>query len=203
MASPLSEPASSGILGPDPGRSIRIWVALLLRLGLGLSLLSTGLSGYFGLRAGGGMAGGPWGGGPSLSMLDPFMSGLPYLAIGLGLALILGFLTTASAIGAGLYGLVLPIFAIIQTVTMGATGGFNVGGRFGNVQFFEMMMATSLPNLLTNAAMIWLSPLENNPYSVDALIFGRNEMEPTWPRPEPITIPEPAAEGEAPIQIGE
>ena len=63
----------------------------------------------------------------------------------------------------------------------------------------------SLPSLLTNAAMIWLSPLENNPYSVDALIFGRNEMEPAWPRPEPIPapIPEVETEPEAPLQIGE
>ncbi len=178
---------------------------MLLRLGIGLSLLSTGLAGYFGLQAGGmRMGGGPWGGGASLSMLDPFMSGLPYLAIGLGLALILGFLTTASAIGAGFFSLILPIFVIIQTVSMGSTGGFNMGGRWGNDQFLAMMMSSSLPNLLTNAAMIWLSPLENNPFSVDALIFGRNELEPIDPRPEPIPeAPEPIAEAESPIHIGE
>ncbi len=49
-----------------------------------------------------------------------------------------------------------------------------------------MMLSASLPNLLTNAAMIWLSPLENHPFSVDALIFGRDEIEPFEPRPEPI-----------------
>src|ERR1700733_7296776 len=151
MASPFTEPSPRGFLGPDPGRTIRIWVTLLLRLGIGFSLLSTGLAGYYGLQAGGGMGGGPWGRGASLSMLDQFMSGLPYLAIGLGLALILGFLTTASAIGAGFFSLILPIYVIIQTVSMGSVGGFNMGGRWGNDQFLAMMMSSSLPTLLTNA----------------------------------------------------
>jgi uncharacterized membrane protein YphA (DoxX/SURF4 family) len=204
MASPLTDPSPSGLLGPDPGRSIRIWVTLLLRLGIGLSLLSTGLTGYFGMHTGGGMGSGLWGPGTSLSMLDPFMSGLPYLAIGLGLALILGFLTTAAAIGAGFFSLIIPIFAIIQTAMAGSAGGFNMRGQWANEQFLAMMMTMSLPNLLTNAAMIWLSPLENNPISVDALIFGRNEMEPeSFPTPAPIPTPEPSAVEEAPIQIGE
>jgi uncharacterized membrane protein YphA (DoxX/SURF4 family) len=204
MASPLIEPSPSGLLGPDPGRSIRIWVTLLLRLGIGLSLLSTGLSGYFGMHTGGGMGAGLWGPRTPLSMLDPFMSGMPYLAIGLGLALILGFLTTASAIGAGLYSLIIPVFAIVQTVMTGSNGGFNMGGGWGNQEYIAMMMTMSLPNILTNAAMIWLSPLENNPISVDALIFGRNEIEPeSFPTPVPIPTPEPSAVEEAPIQIGE
>jgi hypothetical protein len=209
MASPLTEAAPRGFLSPDPGRTIRIWVTLLLRLGIGLSLLSTGLAGYYGMQAGGGMGRGPWGGGPSMSVLDPFMSGLPYLAIGLGLGLILGFLTTASAIGAGFFSLILPTYAIIQTVMLGTTGTPNFRGGWGNDQFMAMMMMTSLPNLLTNAAMIWLSPLENNPFSVDALIFGRNEIEPgsfptPTPRPTPEPIPEPeAAVEQAPIVIGE
>ena len=203
MASPSTEQTPMGFLGPDPGRSIRLWVTFLLRLGIGLSLLSTGLSGYFGLRMSGGVA---WGRAPSYSMLDPFMSGLPYLAIALGLALVLGFLTTASAIGAGFYSLILPVFAIVQTVMMGSNGGVPFGGRFGNAQYFEMMLSTSLPNLLTNAAMIWLSPLENNPYSIDALIFGREEMEPVAPRPGPFAGPsEPMTEvaPEEPLRIGE
>jgi hypothetical protein len=202
MASPYTEPLPRGFLGPDPGRTIRIWVTLLLRLGIGFSLLSTGLAGYYGLQAGGGMGGGPWGRGPSLSMLDPFMSGLPYLAIGLGLALILGFLTTAAAIGAGFFSLILPLFSIVQTVAMGTSGSPGFRGGWASDQFMAMLMMTSLPNLLTNAAMIWLSPLENNPVSVDALIFGRNEIEPIEPMPEPIPEPETVVE-QAPIVIGD
>jgi hypothetical protein len=207
MATPLSEPSPGGFLGPDPGRSIRVWVALLLRVGIGLSLLSTGLAGYFGMQ-GGRLGGGSWGMGPSMSMLDPFMSSLPYLAIGLGLALILGFLTTASAIGAGFFSLILPLFAIVQIALAGPSNTFAPGGGWaGNQQFLGMLMSMTLPNLLTNAAMIWLSPLENHPYSVDALIFGRNEMEPPAFPPGPIQAPgpavEPEPEPESPILISE
>ena len=203
MAAPWTERSTGGLLGLDPGRTIRIWVTLLLRIGIGLSLLSTGLAGYFGLRAGGN----GWrlyGPGASMAMLDPVMSSLPYVAIGLGLALILGFLTTASAIGAGFFGLILPVFAIIQIAAGGQSNGF-MGGRGGGDEFLTMMMSMSLPNLLTNAAMIWLSPIENNPYSVDALIFGRNEMEPDAPAPATLPAPESQVETvvDEPIRIGE
>jgi uncharacterized membrane protein YphA (DoxX/SURF4 family) len=209
MANPLPEPSrspTSGLLGPDPGRSIRIWVTMLLRLGIGLSLLSTGLAGYFdfAMRPGGATGpGGLFAQGNALSMLDPFLSGLPYLAIGLGLALILGFLTTASSIGAGFFSLILPIFAVIHIVATGSARG-GLTGPWGNDPFLSML-STSLPNLLTNAAMIWLSPLENNPFSVDALIFGREEIEPeSFPTPAGISdAPEPIVVDEAPLQIGE
>ena len=202
MATPPTEDSPRGFLGPDPGRMIRCWVALLLRVGIGLSLLSMGLASYFGMQ--GGRAGGNmWGQGPSMSMLDPFLSGLPYLAIGLGLALILGFLTTAAAIGAGFFSLILPLFAVIQIIGSGGYGGINPGGRWGNDQFFSMMLSMSLPNLLPHAAMIWLSPLENHPYSVDALIFGRNELEPAAPSPAPTPAPEPEPVPEATIHIGD
>jgi hypothetical protein len=35
------------------------------------------------------------------------------------------------------------------------------------------------------------------------LIFGRNEIEPIAPMPEPIPEPEPVVEAETPIHIGE
>ena len=204
MDTPQTDPSPRGLLGPDPGRMIRCWTAFLLRLGIGLSLLGSGLAGYFGMQAGRVGANVIWGMGPSTSMLDPFMSGLPYLAIGLGLALILGFLTTAAAIGAGFFSLIMPAMLILQVVSSGGAGGFNMGGRWGNDPFLAMMMSMSLPNLLVYATMIWLSPLENHPYSVDALIFARNELEPAPPRLEPAqeTEPRPIPEPEV-IHIGE
>jgi hypothetical protein len=39
---------------------------------------------------------------------------------------------------------------------------------------------------MVHATMAWLSPLENHPYSVDALIFARNELEPSAHRPESV-----------------
>ncbi len=187
MAMPSSAPAPWEALGPDPGRAIRRWVAFLLRMGVGLSLLGSGLVGYFGAQNG--MVGArPWLQSPSASMLEPFLLGLPYVAIGLGLALILGFLTKVASIAAGFFSLLVPIFAIIEVVLAGR-------GTPGNWQFYTpgsgvasnlaVMMTTNLPTLLTQAALIWLSPLENHPYSVDALIFGRNEMEPAPPAEVP------------------
>jgi hypothetical protein len=204
MDTPQTEPSPRGFLGPDPGRMIRCWTAFLLRVGIGLSLLGSGLAGYFGMQVGRGGAN-AWGMGPSMSMLDPFMSGLPYVAIGLGLALILGFLTTAAAIGAGLFSLIMPALLIVQIVASGGMGGMNMGGRWGNDPFLAMMLSMSLPNLLVHATMIWLSPMENHPYSIDALIFARNELEPTMPRPEPAqaTEPESMPEPEVTLHIGE
>jgi uncharacterized membrane protein YphA (DoxX/SURF4 family) len=205
MATSTVESSPGGLLGPDPGRATRCWVALFLRIGVGLSLLSIGLAGYFGQR-GATMGAGAWGQNFGMGGLDPFFSAIPYLAIGLGLALILGFLTTASAIGAAFFSLLMPAFAIVQIVSMGASGGMMRGGGWGNDPFLVMMMAMSLPNMIPMAALIWLSPLENHPHSIDALIFGRNEME-TFARPEfsPSTTPEPAREPELEntIHIGE
>jgi hypothetical protein len=207
MATSTTEPSPIGLLGPDPGRAIRCWVALFLRIGVGLSLLAIGLAGYFGQRSPM-MGAGAWGQGLGFGGLDPFFSALPYLAIALGLALVLGFLTTASAIGAAFFSLMMPAFVIVQIVSVGASGGAGMmrGGGWGNDPFIVMMMAMSLPNLIPMAALIWLSPLENHPYSVDALIFGRNEME-TFIRPEApqSTQPEPVREPvlEEPIHIGD
>ncbi len=201
MIASRTEPTTLGLLGLDPGRAIRLWVAFLLRVGTGLALLSVGLAGYFGARGRGPGAGG-WGQGPSSGVLDPLLSGMPYLAMGLGLALVLGFLTTASAIGATLYGLLTPIFGIVQVVAAGSLNGFNMGNRFGNDQYLIMMTSIHLPNLLTNVATIWLSPLENHPYSIDALIFGRNEMEPAH-FPTPNRGPEPAPDLGPPVAAGE
>ncbi len=192
MSRPSTNPNAWGALGPDPGPGIRILVAMLLRFGIGLSLLNTGLAGYMNVRVGpGGMMGGV-----SFSGLDPLISAIPYLAIGLGLALILGFLTTPSAVAAGFFGLLTPLMMTVTIVSNGMVGGngFPGAGRFGGdpFQLMTMMMADYLPGLIPQVALIWLSPLENHPYSVDALIFGRNAVAIAPPAPDP----DPAAIGE-------
>jgi len=130
--------------------------------------------------------------------LDPLISAIPYLAIGLGLALILGFLTTPSAVAAGFFGLLTPLLMTISIVSSGMAGGNGFGpgmGRFGGdpFQFATMMMGGYLPGLLPQVALIWLSPLENHPYSLDSLIFGRVavDIEPPVPEPDP-TVGGPA-----------
>jgi uncharacterized membrane protein YphA (DoxX/SURF4 family) len=191
MSRPLTNPSAWGPLGPDPGPGIRVLVALLLRFGIGLTLLNTGLDAYMNVR-------GPGGGmtttiaNVSFAGLDPLMAAIPYLAIGLGLALILGFLTTPTAVAAGFFGLLTPLMMTVTIISSGMAGGGGPGfrpgmGRFGPDTYMMMMMGMSsyLPGLLPHIALIWLSPLENHPYSVDALIFGRNAPEIVPPSPAP------------------
>ena len=207
MADPITEPTLSGLIFRDPGRAIRCWVALFLRIGIGLSLLSSGLAGYFSQQGRVFGGGGVWGQGLLTAGLEPFFAALPYLAIGIGLALILGFLTTASAIAAAFFSLLTPILTIIQIIGAGASGGVNMGGRWGNDPFSAMMMSMLLPSLIPQAALIWFSPLENHPYSIDALIFGRNEIEMSpehsSPAPGGSFEPQPEPEPQTVIHIGE
>jgi len=125
----------------------------------------------------------------NFSGLDPLVSAIPYLSIGLGLALILGFLTTPTSVAAGFFGLITPLMTTVAIISSGMAGVGGPGGwpnRFGGnpFEYMTMVMGMSayLPSLIPQIAMIWLSPLENNPYSLDALIFGR----------EPVSIVPPA-----------
>jgi uncharacterized membrane protein YphA (DoxX/SURF4 family) len=192
------------MFGPDPGHGIRVLVALLLRFGIGISLLNIGLMGYMNVRVpGAGMGLSiPGGGFPGL---DPLMSAIPYLAIGLGLALILGFLTTPTSVAAAFFGLLTPLMTTVAIISngMAGVGGMGTPGRFGGdpFQFMTMLLGMSsyLPSLIPQIALIWLSPLENHPYSIDALIFGRNAIEIVPPAPvahEPTEQP-----AETPIVI--
>jgi hypothetical protein len=130
--------------------------------------------------------------------LDPLMAAVPYLAIGLGLALILGFLTTPTSVAAAFFGLLTPLMTTVAIISNGMAG-MGMGpagmwpGRFGGDPFSYMTMimgmSNYLPSLIPQIALIWLSPLENHPYSIDALIFGRNPVEivpPSPPAPAPV-----------------
>ena len=84
-------------------------------------------------------------------------------------------------------------------------GGWEDGpGRFGGdpFQYMTMMMGMSsyLPSLVPQIALIWLSPLENHPYSIDALIFGRYRAPRSSPRPGRSTRSRPSR-AETPLVI--
>jgi uncharacterized membrane protein YphA (DoxX/SURF4 family) len=192
MSSPQTPPSPWGPFGPDPGHGIRVLVALLLRFGIGISLLNYGLIGYMNVRLPGSGMGVPV---PSSSFtgLDPLISAIPYLAIGLGLALILGFLTTPTSVAAAFFGLLTPLMTTVAIISNGMAGTGAMGGwptRFGGdpFQYMSMVMgmSTYLPSLIPQIALIWLSPLENHPYSIDALIFGRNPVQIV--PPTPVTV---------------
>ena len=55
------------------------------------------------------------------------MSAIPYLSIGLGLALILGFLTTPTSVAAGFFGLLTPLMTTVSISPRGRPGW--AGGR--------------------------------------------------------------------------
>jgi len=201
-----SIPAEPGLLGPDPGLPIRRWAAFLLRMGIGLGLFNTGLAGYMAVAVPRGMGPGMPTLGPGMPTFGgflPIFGPMPYIEIALGMALILGFLTTASSIAAGLQLLLMPCMLTIQLATSGASSpGMMMPGRGWGIPNAGMLMMMeagmlSLPGLLTHAALIWLSPLANHPYSIDALIFGRAA-------PEAFSMPDPGpsdgpASGKSPV----
>jgi uncharacterized membrane protein YphA (DoxX/SURF4 family) len=176
--------------GTDQEKSLRYWMAGFLRIGIGLMMINTGLEEFF-IRNGamGGRNG--WGNNASLWALDPILATLPYFEIGLGLALILGFLTTVAAIGSAFLSLTSTLITMFAIVSQMGSALLNQGWRFGQGESFS----PSLVNLLPYALMIWLSPLDNNPISIDTLIFGRREFRrtiaPPTPRngqPDPIQV---------------
>src|SRR4051812_1271684 len=93
---PCSEPVPFRDPIVEPRPWVRQTVAVLLRLGLGVSLLNGGLLGYLTARRGGPASGLGW-----TTLLGPAaVAGVlehdllvPFVQIGVGLALILGFFT--------------------------------------------------------------------------------------------------------------
>src|SRR4051794_3494630 len=100
---PTSPVVGVPIAGPSPW--VRWMVAVLLRVGLGVTLLNGGLLGYLTTKRGGTAYGVAWS-----TLLGPAaVAGVlendllvPFVQIAVGLALILGFFTLAAAVLAGL-----------------------------------------------------------------------------------------------------
>jgi hypothetical protein len=151
---------------------VRSVIAVLLRLGLGVSLLNGGLMGYqiaqYG--TGGSSSSLAWstllGPGAVASALEHDLL-VPIVQIALGLALILGFFTVVSTILAGLLVLSAPIFqflAILSSNTMGHTSE--------HLAMQALVTTGSINLLLLVAAVLWLTPPGGTPWSLDYLIFA-------------------------------
>jgi uncharacterized membrane protein YphA (DoxX/SURF4 family) len=153
----------------DPGPRIRHLIVLLLRSGLGMSLLNSGLFGYLGMGRGGvALVGG-------LRMPvtpDPAFAILPVVEIGLGMALLLGLFTTTAALVAGFLFLLAPLLQLILVLGSGFQGNPN-SVAFLSLQ--DILAAGTTSNLLLVAAIMWLSPVGTNPWSLDSLLFARDE----------------------------
>lgn len=148
----------------EPGAMTRSLTALVLRLTLGLSLLMFGVQKYQAQRAGqypGGMVAQfdeTWLGQKMPQAVKLFADALPYAEIGLGALLVAGLTTTMVAF---------------------LTGLLLVGLLFGQLILATVDQATYGPKIpihllwvLTDAAVLWLSPVTSNYLSVDGLLFG-------------------------------
>src|SRR5262245_30067472 len=100
----------------DPGPRVRSLVALILRTGLGLQLLNSGLTGFLYVNMGRNLRPGMGGAferfGISPGSEEMFRA-VPYVQIVIGLALLLGFMTTLAAT---LAALLVEFPAIAQTL---------------------------------------------------------------------------------------
>jgi hypothetical protein len=159
--------------GPRPW--VRDMIAVQLRIGLGVCLLNGGLLGYLSARQGTSSSALAWS-----TLLGPAaVAGvlendllIPFIQIGLGLALIVGFFTVISAIIAGFLILSAPIFQFLAILSSSNSAG-NPGNMVGANLPMQVLVSTGSINLLLLvASVLWLTPFEGTSWSLDALIFA-------------------------------
>jgi hypothetical protein len=144
-------------------------VTVLLRLGLGVSLLNGGLIGYLAARRGGPAYGVAWS-----TLLGPAaVAGIlgndvlvPFCQIAIGLALVLGFFTVAASVLAGLLVLSGPIFQFLAILSQpNAPSNAELATQ-------AFISTGSINMLLLVVAILWLTPVEGTPWSLDAVLFA-------------------------------
>lgn len=178
---PQSEPVAGGVIAAAPWRNLLPWLALFVRLAIGLSLLNIGLAAVMASMASPFGGPGPWNGGwnagpPGFPGLGLLAGLLPYAALAVGAGLVFGIFTTAAALLA--CGLVLlpAILLTLEIVTVG-----NIMSPNGMIPFGRGLGPDALIGLLglgvvatpSLVALVLLSPTSINRFSIDALIFRR------------------------------
>ncbi|MGE3818882.1 MAG: hypothetical protein AB7I30_05560 [Isosphaeraceae bacterium] len=168
---------------PTPDARTRNVVTLLLRLGVGLPLLNSGLKGFWMVRSG---RSSPFGTGSSASFvsitgMDGIYLFLPYAEIVIGLAVLVGFLTIA-AVAASVALSLLPmlLYALAMITSGGAIDSF---GPRGNVYYAiedALTRSGSTGTLLVGVVLIWLASVGWNGWSLDGMMFQprRDHAEP-------------------------
>jgi hypothetical protein len=179
-----ASPANERVIEPLPW--VRQMIAVLLRLGLGITLLDGGLLGYVMARRGGQASGLGW-----TTLLGPAaVAGVlendllvPFVQIAIGLALILGFFTVVSAILAGFLILSGPIFQFLAILS-------SSGPATNSALMMQALVTTGSINLLLLvAAVLWLTPIEGTSWSLDALIFAhRRHRRPAGPNVAAVAV---------------
>ncbi len=168
--------------GPWPSPKLLSLIALILRLSLGLSLLSQGLMGYFAPTRGAGS--------PLLNLPFTVQQIVPVAQISIGLALCLGFLTVVAALAAAALSIGLSSLLLFQSfvgiATMGRGAGWQGMMNYGYDPFLMSGFSTSL-TVGHQVAVILLSNVQINRFSVDALVFRADEQPPaSQPDPEVV-----------------
>jgi hypothetical protein len=171
-AAPTPLPAAPPRAAAGPAPWVRATVAVLLRLGLGVSLLNGGLMGYQVAQNGTGGSGSTlaWstllGPGAVASALEHDLL-VPVVQIAIGLALILGFFTVLTTIAAGLLVLSAPIFQFLAILSSSSAPS-----TAEQVAMQALATTGSINLLLLVAAVLWLTPPDGTPWSLDYLIFA-------------------------------
>ncbi len=154
----------------DPGPNARALAVVLLRVGLGLTLLKRGVVDYLSLNSS--ISPGFFASRVPIPIdLEPYFQSLAYAEMALGLALILGFFTTAAAVLAGCLQLITPLLqtVVAMSTQLGPARGMNVS------VVLSLYEGSGASNLLVVAAVLWFSPVASNPWSLDRLIFVPRE----------------------------
>ena len=196
---PQPEQASEGVTLPFSTTKLLAYVALFLRLSLGLSLLNAGLAGVLssngpmgGMPGFGGRAVNPFTGGvgPTVPGMEGLTTVLPFAELAVGVGLIFGIFTTICALAGCALTLVTPLLISFAMITMSGVGP--PPNRFGIGLGVEFLMQLPGQSALTYAVLVLLSPSAINRLSIDALIFRRTAA-PILPsqatRPGPVSGP--------------
>ena len=193
---PQPERTADGAVSPLVTAKLLAYVALFLRLSLGLTALNAGLAGVLSTGGGGGPPGfggrgvNPFTGGIAQTMpgFEGLMMVLPFAEMAVGVGLIFGIFTTASTLAGCAMTLVPPLLMAVSMITTSGIGGGpnRVGGGFG-LEFFILLPSQPA---LSYAVLVLLSPTTINRLSIDALIF-RRPTAPIFPVPPGPASPVP------------
>jgi hypothetical protein len=159
------------------------WLALFVRVSVGLGFLNAGLAGL--ISGGGpGMIYGPvqWSG--MMPGAEVILKALPYIELAVGLGLICGIFTTIMAlIACGLVLLIPILMTLSMFTTMATSMGTNPLGlgrpRGGmGIEFGMVSVAIAVISTPCFALLVLLSPQAINRLSLDAMIFPKEPIRP-------------------------
>jgi uncharacterized membrane protein YphA (DoxX/SURF4 family) len=158
-----------------PSLRVRSLITLLFRLGLGLHLLNSGVTGFYMNQLSGTRSMG-WSPPNARGMIYPgtevLYQVLPYVEIVTALALLLGFLTTVAAALAAIEALAPLLFRSVVLLLGGLnTNVVNVYGP-DPMGFEALTCGTTFLTLIVASALIWLSGSRCNIWSLDEQMFA-------------------------------